>query len=173
MEVRHIVVQSVFLATIVRKTKLAFVKNAKILASIHVDPMLSVMWSLIPLIVAANKVIKVTHLLAVTEFRKQLLKPAIHAYHPPVEKMLNVLNETEWQDAHAFHHTSAMLIPLVVVRNVYSMPTVPAIWLVSNSIVAIHAEESVDKTLSVLSSIIYPFVRVREVIKAIHLLDVD
>lgn len=87
--------------------------------------------------------------------------------------MLNVLNETAWQDVHVFHHTSVMLTQLDVVRNVYLMPTAQVIWHVSNSIVAIRAEEFVDKMLNVLSSIIYPFVRAKEVIKAIHLLAVD
>lgn len=53
--------------------------------------MLSVMWSLIPLIAAANKVIKVTHLLAVTEFRMQSWKPAIHATHPPAVCLTKLL----------------------------------------------------------------------------------
>lgn len=87
--------------------------------------------------------------------------------------MLNVPNEMEWQDVHAFHHTLVMLIQLDVVRNVYSMLTVQVIWLASNSIVAILVVEFVDRTLNVLSSITSPFVHAREVIKAIHLLVVE
>lgn len=158
---------------IVLKIKLASVKNAKILVSIHVDPMPNVMSSHIRLIAVASKAIKVTHLLAAVEYRNQLLKLEIHVYLHHAEKMLNVRNEMEWQDVLVFHHTLEMLTQLDVDRNVCSTLTVLVTWLASNNTVAIHVEEFVDKTLNVLLSIIFPFALVREVIKAIHLLDVD
>lgn len=131
--------------------------------------MLNVMLSLILLIAVVNQVSKVTHLSVATKFQKQWLKPTTHAYHHLAEKMPNALNEMGWQDVHAFRHTLEMPIQLDVVRNVYSMLTVPVTWLASNSIVEILVEEFVDKTLNVLLSITYPFVHAKEVIKVIHL----
>lgn len=68
LEVLHIVDQSVFLAMIVHKLKLVYVKSVKIHASILVDKMLSAMLLLILLIAAANKDIKETHSWDVVEF---------------------------------------------------------------------------------------------------------
>lgn len=84
--------------------------------------------------------------------------------------MLNARNAMEWQDVHAFHLTLVMLTQLVVVQNVYSTLIVLVIWRVLNNIVAIRAVESVDKMLNALLSSTFPFVRVIEATKAIHLL---
>lgn len=172
LEVHRTVDQSVFSAMIVHKIRLAFAKNVKILASIHVDQMPNVTLSPIPLIAAVNQVFKVTPLLAVTESRIRLLNE-IHVIHHPAAKTLNARNATERQDVHAFHHTLVMLIQLAVVRNAYSTQTVQAIWLASSNIVVIRAVECVDKMLNALSLNTYRFVRAREAMKAIHLLDAE
>ena len=123
-------------------------------------------------IVIVSKDIKVMHL-SVARKLQSLMYLKILAIHRHAVKMLNAHYTMVLPNASVYHRISVILIQTVADQNVSIILIVQEALLAFVIIAEIHALECAVLMHSAQLSIIYPLVRVKQAIKAIHLLDVE